>query len=156
MASTAGAWGWTLAGVWARLGRVLVPGGVFLPVGVLEAAAGTSGDRGRLLGAAGDGALFLGLGVLRRSRRRRAESLRPTWSGSEPAASCWYLVSGRDLCSVAALGDIVCLLLWTASFVRAFFSFSFSRSLSFFSFFFLSTFKEDMRAGGYECTLTCT
>lgn len=62
-------WGCTLAGVWARLGRVLVPGGgVFLPVGVLEAgvdAAGTKGDRGRLLGAAGDGGLFLGFGVLR-------------------------------------------------------------------------------------------
>lgn len=62
-------WGCTLAGVWARLGRVLVPGGgVFLPVGVLEeaaAAAGTKGDRGRLLGAAGDGGLFLGFRVLR-------------------------------------------------------------------------------------------
>lgn len=42
-------------------------GGVFLPVGVLEeaGAAGTKGDRGRLLGAAGDGGLFLGFGVLR-------------------------------------------------------------------------------------------
>lgn len=38
--------------------------GVFLPVGVLEAAAGTRGDNGRLLGAAGDGGLFLGFGVL--------------------------------------------------------------------------------------------
>lgn len=39
-----------------------------MPVGVLEAAAaaaaGTRGDRGRLLGAAGDGGLFLGFGVL--------------------------------------------------------------------------------------------
>lgn len=34
-------------------------------MGVLEAAAGTSGDSGRLLGAAGDGGLFLGFGVLR-------------------------------------------------------------------------------------------
>lgn len=62
------AWGCTLAGVWARFGRVLVPGGggVFLPEGVFAApAAGTNGDRGRLLGAAGDGGLFLGLGVLR-------------------------------------------------------------------------------------------
>lgn len=63
-------WGCTLAGVWARLGRVFVPGGgVFLPVGVLgaaaAAAAGTKGDKGRLLGAAGDGGLFLGFGVLR-------------------------------------------------------------------------------------------
>lgn len=31
----------------------------------IAAAAGTSGDRGRLLGAAGDGGLFLGFGVLR-------------------------------------------------------------------------------------------
>ena len=61
--------GCTLAGVWARLGRVLVPVGVFLPVGVLEpdaAAAGTRGDRGRLLGAAGDGGLFFSFWVLRR------------------------------------------------------------------------------------------
>lgn len=35
-----------------------------MPVGVLEAAAGTKGDRGRLLGAAGEGGLFLGFGVL--------------------------------------------------------------------------------------------
>lgn len=68
-AVTAG--GWTLAGVWARLGLVLVPGGgVFLPAGVLEAAAGTSGDRGRLFGAAGDGGLFLGFGVLRGKREK--------------------------------------------------------------------------------------
>lgn len=107
-------WGCTLAGVWARLGRVLVPGGgVFLPVGVLEAAAfaGTSGDKGRLLGAAGDGGLFLGFGVL---------------------------VSGLDLW-FRLVGDAVCRFFCTFSFVRAFFSFSFSLSLSFFSFFFLST-----------------
>lgn len=68
-AVTAG--GWTRAGVWARLGLVLVPGGgVFLPAGVLEAAAGTSGDRGRLFGAAGDGGLFLGFGVLRGKREK--------------------------------------------------------------------------------------
>lgn len=73
MATTAGVWGWTLAGVWARFGLLLVPGGVFLPVGVLEAAAGTKGDRGRLLGAAGDGGLFLGLGVLVRRRQVRQE-----------------------------------------------------------------------------------
>lgn len=42
--------------------------GVFLPVGVLEAAAGTRGDNGLLLGAAGDGGLFLGFGVLQRKR----------------------------------------------------------------------------------------
>ena len=38
-----------------------------MPVGVLAAAAaaaGTKGDKGRLLGAAGDGGLFLGFGVL--------------------------------------------------------------------------------------------
>lgn len=41
-------------------------GGVFLPEAVFTApVAGTSGDRGRLLGAAGDGGLFLGLRVLR-------------------------------------------------------------------------------------------
>lgn len=76
MATTAGVWGWTLAGVWDRFGLPLVPGGVFLPVGVLEAAAGTRGDRGRLLGAAGDGGLFLGFGVLVRKRqvRQRADS----------------------------------------------------------------------------------
>lgn len=69
-------WGCTLAGVWARLGRVLVPGGgVFLPVGVLEATvfAGTSGDKGRLLGAAGDGGLFLGFGVLLRREEAKYE-----------------------------------------------------------------------------------
>lgn len=37
-------------------------------MGVLEAAAGTRGDNGRLLGAAGDGGLFLGFGVLQRKR----------------------------------------------------------------------------------------
>lgn len=73
-------WGWTLAGVWARLGRALEPGGgVFLPAGVLEAAAaatGTQGDKGLLLGAAGDGGLFLGFGVLMDRRRdgRRGET----------------------------------------------------------------------------------
>lgn len=67
-------WGCTLAGVWARLGLVLVPGGgVFLPVGVLEAAAGTKGDKGRLLGAAGEGGLFLGFGVLMRREKMAAE-----------------------------------------------------------------------------------
>lgn len=72
-ATAATVWGCTLAGVWARLGLVLVPGGgVFLPVGVLEAAAGTKGDNGRLLGAAGDGGLFLGFGVL--VRREETES----------------------------------------------------------------------------------
>lgn len=60
-----------------------------------------------------------------------------------------YLVSGLDLCTVA-LGDAVCLFFWTASLVRALLSFSFSRSLSFFSFFFLSTFKEDVTASGYN------
>lgn len=74
MATTAGVWGWTLAGVWARLGLVLVPGGVFFPVGVLEAAAGTKGDRGRLLVAAGDGGLFLGLVLL-----RRRQEIFPRW-----------------------------------------------------------------------------
>lgn len=71
-------WGCTLAGVWARLGRVLVPGGgVFLPTGVLEAAAGTSGDKGRLLGAAGDGGLFLGFGgVLMGREEMKYESTR--------------------------------------------------------------------------------
>jgi len=49
-----------------------------------------------------------------------------------------YLISGRDLW-MAAVGDVVCLFFCTLSLVRAFFSFSFSRSLSFFSFFFLST-----------------
>lgn len=39
-------------------------------------------------------------------------------------------------------GDVVCLLFCTRSFVRALFSFSFSRSLSFFSFFFLSTWRQ--------------
>lgn len=111
-------WGCTLAGVWARLGLVLVPGGgVFLPVGVLAAAAGTKGDNGRLLGAAGDGGLFLGFGVL---------------------------VSGLDLW-VIVVGDAVCLFFCTFSFVRALFSFSFSLSLSFFSFFFLSTGVEFRR-----------
>lgn len=67
-------WGCTLAGVWARLGRALVPeGGVFLPVGVLEAAAGTRGDRGRLFGAAGDGGLFLGFVVLRSREEMKCE-----------------------------------------------------------------------------------
>lgn len=63
-------WGCTLAGVWARLGRVLVPGGgVFLPNRVLEAAAvGAMGDKGLLLGAAGDGGLFLGFVVLMEQR----------------------------------------------------------------------------------------
>lgn len=75
MATTAGVWGWTLAGVWDRFGLLLVPGGVFLPVGVLEAAAGTRGDRGRLLGAAGDGGLFLGFGVLVRKRQVRQERI---------------------------------------------------------------------------------
>lgn len=42
-----------------------------MPAGVLEAGAGTSGDRGRLLGAAGDGGLFLYLGVLRSRERER-------------------------------------------------------------------------------------
>lgn len=57
------AWGCTLAGVWARLGRVLAGrGGVFLPVGVLE--VGARGDSGRLLGA-GEGGLFLDRGALR-------------------------------------------------------------------------------------------
>lgn len=45
-----------------------------MPVGVLEAAAaaGTRGDRGRLLGA-GDGGLFLGFGVLKRRDEREVE-----------------------------------------------------------------------------------
>lgn len=43
-----------------------------MPVGVLEAPAGTKGDNGRLLGAAGDGGLFLGFGVL--VRREETES----------------------------------------------------------------------------------
>ena len=52
----------------------MVPGGgVFLPVGVLEGAAGTSGDRGRLLGAAGEGGLFLGFGVLMRGEETAAQ-----------------------------------------------------------------------------------
>lgn len=59
--------GWTRTGVWARLGLVLVPGGgVFLPAGVFEEEvwAGTKGDRGRPLGAAGDGGRFLSFGAL--------------------------------------------------------------------------------------------
>lgn len=90
-----------------------------MPVGVLEAAAaaGTRGDRGRLLGA-GDGGLFLGFGVL---------------------------ASGLDLWVMVVVGDVVCLFFCTLSFVRAFFSFSFSLSLSFFSFFFLSTGVEFRR-----------
>lgn len=87
-----------------------------MPVGVLDATAGTSGDKGRLLGA-GDGGLFLGFGVL---------------------------VSGLDLW-VVVVGDAVCLLFCTFSLERAFFSFSFSLSLSFFSFFFLSTGVEFLR-----------
>lgn len=150
MATTAGVWGWTLAGVWARFGLLLVPGGVFLPGGVLAAATGTKGDRGRLLGAAGDGALVLALGVLLGGRQVRAglgplEPLRGPGlaPGSRPASGLprWYLLSALDLCT-AAPGDAVCLLFWTASFVRALLSFSFSRSLSFFSFFFLSTFQR--------------
>lgn len=82
MATTAGVWGWTLAGVWDRFGLLLVPGGVFLPVGVLEAAAGTKGDRGRLLGAAGDGGLFLGFGVLVRKRQVRQELIPQQVEGS--------------------------------------------------------------------------
>lgn len=97
-----------------------VGGGVFFPAGVLEAAAaGTSGDSGRLFGAAGDGGLFLSFGVL---------------------------ASGLDLWMVVE-GDVVCLLFCTLSLLRALFSFSFSRSLSFFSFFFLST--------GVEFRLRC-
>lgn len=111
------------------MGRVLVPepeagGGVFLPAGVLEAPAGTSGDRGRLFGAAGDGGLFLGFGVL---------------------------VSGLDLWMVV-VGDAVCLFFCTLSLVSAFFSFSFSRSLSFFSFFFLSTGVEFRRR--WRCVMS--
>lgn len=97
------AWGCTLAGVCARLGRVLVP--------EPEVGGATNGDRGQLLGVAGDGGLFLGF---------------------------WVLVSGLDLWMVA-VGDVVSLFLCTLSFASAFFSFSFSLSLSFFSFFFLST-----------------
>ena len=44
-----------------------------MPVGVFEAVAGTSGDRGRLLGAAGDGGLFLGFGVLMRREEMKVE-----------------------------------------------------------------------------------
>lgn len=52
-----------------------------MPIGVLEAAAaaapaaaaGTKGDKGRLLGAAGDGGLFLGFGVLRRREETQVE-----------------------------------------------------------------------------------
>lgn len=44
-----------------------------MPVGVLEAAAGTKGDNGRLLGAAGDGGLFLGFGVLETREEMAAE-----------------------------------------------------------------------------------
>lgn len=55
-----------------------------------------------------------------------------------------YLASGLDLWMVVE-GDVVCLLFCTLSFVRALFSFSFSRSLSFFSFFFLSTWRGEWR-----------
>lgn len=41
----------------------------------MEAAAGTSGDSGRLLGAAGDGGLFLGFGVLWGGSDRDGETL---------------------------------------------------------------------------------
>lgn len=51
-AATAG--GCTRAGVWARLGRVLVPGGV------RPEDEGVLGERGRLLDGAGDDCLFLG------------------------------------------------------------------------------------------------
>lgn len=46
-----------------------------MPVGVLAAAAaaGTKGDKGRLLGAAGDGGLFLGFGVLISKKEMAAE-----------------------------------------------------------------------------------
>lgn len=54
----------------------------------------------------------------------------------------WYLISGLDLW-VVVVGDVVCLFFGTLSIVSAFFSFSFSLSLSFFSFFFLSTLKDD-------------
>lgn len=48
-----------------------------MPTGVLEAAAGTSGDKGRLLGAAGDGGLFLGFGgVLMGREEMKYESTR--------------------------------------------------------------------------------
>ncbi|CAL8365657.1 unnamed protein product [Arctogadus glacialis] len=73
-ATAATAWAWTRAGVWARLGRTLVPGvGVFFfpegPLGAPEAvaaaaaAAGVQGDKGLLLGAAGDGGLVVLGGV---------------------------------------------------------------------------------------------
>lgn len=44
-----------------------------MPVGVLAAAAGTKGDKGRLLGAAGDGGLFLGFGVLMSREKTAAQ-----------------------------------------------------------------------------------
>lgn len=44
-----------------------------MPVGVFEDTAGTRGDRGRLLGAAGDGGLFLGFGVLMRKEEMKVE-----------------------------------------------------------------------------------
>lgn len=44
-----------------------------MPAGVLEAAAGTKGDNGRLFGAAGDGGLFLGFGVLLRGEETAVE-----------------------------------------------------------------------------------
>lgn len=69
------------------------------------------------MGAAGDGGLFFGFGVL---------------------------VSDLDLVIVVA-GDVVCLLFGTLSLEREFFSFSFSLSLSFFSFFFLSNGVEFRR-----------
>ena len=63
------------------MGRTLVPGvWVFFPEGPLEApavaaaaaAVGVQGDRGLLLGAAGDGGLVvLGLGVLMGGERER-------------------------------------------------------------------------------------
>lgn len=62
---TAVAGAWTRAGVWDRLGRVLVPeaeeGGVFLPGTEEEADDWTRGERGRDFGGAGEGGRFLGL-----------------------------------------------------------------------------------------------
>lgn len=56
--------------------------------------------------------------------------------------SSQYLDSVWDLL-VSVVGDGVCLFFCTLSFVSALFSFSFSLSLSFFSFFFWSTLKRD-------------
>lgn len=113
-AATAGAC--TRAGVCARLGRVLVPGGVRPEEDEGLGDTAGFGERGRLLGVAGEEALFLAL--------------------TFGLASVFVLVTDWD-----------CLFFSTFSLDRALFSFSFSRSLSFFSFFFFSN--------GVELRLCC-